>query len=165
MVERKSQSVTGRLLRSSRFFFPLKLRPMPYKRLSIAWCSCKRKDRSRESPFGVKVGTTLENAVGLLRKQNADRADLGLSEYLPQREPIFWGKDDRRWSWFLVKGGLTDTATPPTIISVAGIFIYLHSTTVRASPGFLSMAVRTVIFTLAAIITIIGFRSHATINT
>ncbi|MCH8981041.1 hypothetical protein IH922_03370 [candidate division KSB1 bacterium] len=75
---------------------------MPYKRLSIAWCSCKRKDRSRESPFLVKVGTTLENAVGLLRKQNADRADLGLSEYLRQREPSFWGKDDRRWS--LVKG-------------------------------------------------------------
>ena len=83
---------------------------MPYKRLSIAWCSCKRRDGFRESPFLVKLGTTLENTVRLLRKQNAGRADPGLSEYLHQREPIFWGKDDRRWS--LVKGFITTTLKP-----------------------------------------------------
>ena len=113
---------------------------MPYKRFSIAWCSCKRRDGSRESPFLVKVGTTLENAVGLLRKQNAGRADPGLSEYLHQREHIFWGKDDRQ----VVLGegcGLANAATSSAIVGVARVLIYLHNTTVRANSGFLSMAV------------------------
>ena len=113
---------------------------MPYKRLSIAWCCCKRRDGSREPPFLVKIGTRLENTVGLLRKQNADRADLGLSEYLRQREPSFWGKDDRQ----VVLGegcGLANAATSSAIVGVARGLIYLHKTTVRANSGFLSMAV------------------------
>ena len=61
--------------------------------------------------------------------------------------------------------GLTNTATTPAIISVARVLIYLDQPTIGALPGLLPVAMRAVIFTLAAIIAVVGFRSHAAVNT
>ncbi len=48
---------------------------------------------------------------------------------------------------------------------MARVLIYLDQPTIGALPGFLPVAVRAVIFALLTIITVIGFRSHAAVDT
>ncbi len=64
-----------------------------------------------------------------------------------------------------MKGGLANAAAAAAIVGVARVLIYLDQPTIGALPGFLPVAVRTVIFALLTIVTIISFRSHTTINT